>query len=54
MLFSIAVNKFGARSTIVIGNLLAAVGLVMLYFISTLWQLYLAYIFLGMAAGFGG
>jgi MFS family permease len=54
MLFSIAVNRFGARLTIIIGNLLAAVGMVMLYFISALWQLYLVYIFLGMAAGFGG
>jgi MFS family permease len=54
MLFSVAVSKFGARLTIIVGNLLAAVGLVMLYFISALWQLYLVYIFLGMAAGFGG
>jgi MFS family permease len=54
LLFSLAVNKFGARATIILGNLLAAVGLVMLYFINSLWQLYLVYIFLGMAAGFGG
>jgi len=54
MLFSLAVNKFGVRFTIIVGNLLAAFWLAMLYFISALWQLYLMYIFLGMAAGFGG
>jgi MFS family permease len=54
MLFSLAVSKFGVRFTVIVGNLLAAIGLAMLYFISSLWQLYLVYIFLGMAAGFGG
>jgi len=54
LLFGIAVNKFGARFTIVVGNLLAAVGLASLYFIDALWQLYLIYIFIGITAGFGG
>jgi sugar phosphate permease len=53
-IFSIAVNKFGARLMIIIGNLLTAAGLASLYFFSSLWQLYLTYIFIGATAGLGG
>jgi MFS family permease len=54
MFFGIAVNKLGSRFTIVLGNLLVAVGMVALYFVNGLWQLYLIYIFIGFTAGFGG
>jgi MFS family permease len=54
LLFSAAVNKYGPRLCIVVGNLLTAVGLASLYFMGELWQLYLIYIFVGITAGFGG
>jgi MFS family permease len=54
MFFSMAVNKFGAKFTIIVGNLLTAAGLGSLYFVNNLWQLYLVYIFIGATAGFGG
>ena len=54
LVFSAAVNKYGARKMIIIGNLLTAVGLASLYFFNSLWQLYLIYIFIGATAGLGG
>jgi MFS family permease len=54
MLFSTLVNKFGARSAILIGNLLAAFGIASVFFVKDIWQLYLIYIFTGMVMGFGG
>ncbi|MFA5308901.1 MAG: MFS transporter [Dehalococcoidales bacterium] len=54
MLFSTMVNKYGARFTIVVGNLLAAFGVAALFFVKDIWLLYLLYIFIGITAGFGG
>jgi MFS family permease len=54
MFYSAMVNKFGARFTIFLGNLLAGFGVASLYFVNEIWQLYLIYIFIGAAAGFGG
>ncbi len=52
--FSAAVDKYGARLMIIVGNLLTAGGLASLYFFNSLWQLYLIYIFIGATAGLGG
>jgi MFS family permease len=54
MFYSAMVNRFGARFTIFLGNLLAGFGVASLYFVNEIWQLYLIYIFIGAAAGFGG
>lgn len=47
--------KYGARRSIVLGNILGIAGFTLLFFHSRLWELFLAYgLLLGMGAGFGG
>ncbi|MBN2242625.1 MAG: MFS transporter [Acidobacteria bacterium] len=49
------IMKFGARRAIVLGNLLGFAGFLLLYFHSSLWQLYLGFgLLVGTAAGLGG
>jgi MFS family permease len=54
IVFSTMVSKYGPRFTMLAGNLLAAVGVASLFFVKEIWQLYMAYIFTGATAGFGG
>jgi sugar phosphate permease len=53
-LYSILINKFGPRFSIILGNLLAALGMASFYFVQEIWQYYLLYIFIGAMSGFGG
>ena len=47
--------KYGAKRSILLGNLLGFSGFIVLYFHTKLWQLYLGYgLLIGLAAGFGG
>jgi len=47
--------KCGARSSILLGNIVGCLGFLLLSFHSRLWQLFLGYgILVGLAAGFGG
>jgi MFS transporter, OFA family, oxalate/formate antiporter len=47
------VGRFGARSAIVLGNLLIAVAFFMLAFQMKQWQMYTGYAILGVGAGIG-
>ena len=47
-------NKLGPRFSIIIGNLLAALGIAAIYLIQDIWHIYLAYIFVGIVSGLGG
>ena len=47
--------KYGSRAAIVIGNVLAAAGLILLALHTQLWQFYVGYgLLIGIGAGFGG
>jgi MFS family permease len=47
--------KYGARRSMVLGNILGCAGFLLLFFHSRLWELFLGYgVFIGMGAGFGG
>jgi len=49
------IAKFGARMAIVVGNIAAALGLLILAFHNQIWQLYVGYgLFIGLGIGFGG
>lgn len=49
------IAKYGPRRSIMIGTLLGVLGLLLLYFHSHLWQLYVGYgALIGVGAGFGG
>ncbi|MBU4470049.1 MAG: MFS transporter [Desulfobacteraceae bacterium] len=51
----IFITKYGPRSAIVLGNLLAASGLILLAFHTRMWQLYVSYgVLIGIGIGFGG
>lgn len=54
LLFSLLINKYGARFVTILGNLLAAAGMAALFFVQEIWHLYLLYIFIGAVAGLGG
>ena len=54
LLYSLLINKFGARFTTILGNLLAASGMALIFFVQEIWHLYLLYIFIGAVSGFGG
>jgi MFS family permease len=54
LLYSYLISKYGARFAIITGNLLAAAGMALLFFVHAIWHLYLLYIFIGAVAGFGG
>jgi MFS family permease len=53
-LFGILVSRIGPRNSLIIGNALAAVGMVCLSFVQEIWHLYLFYVIIGLGAGFGG
>jgi MFS family permease len=48
------VHKYGARKSIVLGNMLIALGLLALSFISRQWQFVALYAVMGVGAGFAG
>jgi sugar phosphate permease len=47
-------NKLGPRFSIILGNLLAALGIAAIYLVQEIWHIYLLYIFIGMVSGLGG
>ena len=53
-LFGIIVDRFGPRITLIVGNLLAAIGIFGIYLVQEVWHLYLLYILIGLGGGFGG
>ncbi|MFC1914096.1 MFS transporter [Chloroflexota bacterium] len=53
-LVGVSVSKFGARKNIVIGNLVAFLGLMGMYLTSNIWHIYLFYsILVGIGSSFG-
>lgn len=52
--FGLVVSRLGPRITLIIGNALAALGMVCLSVVQEVWHLYLFYIIIGLGAGFGG
>src|SRR4030042_129244 len=54
LLYSLVITRFGARFCIILGNLLAAMGMAAMYFVQEIWHLYLLYIFIGGISGVGG
>lgn len=52
--FGLIVARFGPRIPIIVGNLLAVVGIACLSFVQEIWHIYALYIFIGFSAGFGG
>lgn len=49
------IGRYGARRSIVLGNLMGGAGFLLLYFHSQLWQLFLGWgLLVGTGAGFGG
>jgi MFS family permease len=53
-LFGIIVTRLGPRRTIILGNLVAALGVAGVYLVHEVWQLYIFYILGGIGGGFGG
>ncbi len=53
-LFGVLVSRFGAKVNIVLGNLLAALGLAGMSLVQDVGQIYLLYILIGFGAGAGG
>jgi sugar phosphate permease len=47
-------NRLGPRFSIILGNLLAALGIAAIYLVQEIWHIYLLYIFIGMVSGLGG
>jgi len=53
-LWGILVARFGPRINIVLGNLLAALGLAGMALVQEVWHVYLCYFIIGLGAGLGG
>jgi MFS family permease len=53
-LYGILVARFGPRFTLILGNLLAALGIAGVCLVREVWHLYLLYILIGLGGGFGG
>jgi MFS family permease len=53
-LFSIMITRFGPRANIILGNILAGLGLAGMYLVNEIWHVYLLYGFIGITAGIGG
>lgn len=53
-LFGVLVTRLGPRRAIILGNLLAVIGLACLAFVQEIWHVYLLFICIGFSAGFGG
>lgn len=47
-------NKLGPRFSIILGNLLASLGMAAIYLIQEVWHFYLLYIVIGIVSGLGG
>jgi len=54
-LAGIFIVKYGAKRSIIMGNILGCLGFFLLFFHSQLWELFLGYgVLIGIGAGFGG
>lgn len=53
-LYGVLVAKFKPRFTIIVGNLMAAIGMAGIYLVQEVWHIYLLYILMGLGGGFGG
>jgi len=53
-LWGIFVTRFGARFTIIVGNVAAALGIAGLALVQEVWHFYLLYAIIGIGGGFGG
>ena len=53
-LWGILVTRLGSRKSIIIGNLVAAIGIAGIFLIQDIWHLYLLYFVIGLGAGLAG
>lgn len=53
-LFGILVARLGPRFTMILGNLLAGLGIAGVYFVQEVWHIYVLYVLIGIGGGFGG
>lgn len=53
-LYGVLVVRLGPRITLILGNLLAGLGIAGVYFVQEVWHLYVLYILIGIGGGFGG
>ncbi len=53
-LYGVLVAKLGPRFTIILGNLLAGLGMAGVCLVQEIWHLYALYIIIGIGGGFGG
>ncbi len=53
-IFGVLIARYGPRSNIIAGNLLAAVGVAGMFFVQEVWHVYCLYVLIGLGGGFGG
>lgn len=53
-LYGILVARLGPRFTLILGNLLAGLGIAGFYLVQEVWHIYVLYILIGVGGGFGG
>jgi MFS family permease len=53
-IFGLLISRFGPRSNIIIGNLIAAIAVALMALIQDVWHIYILYVFIGLGGGFGG
>ena len=53
-LYGVLVARLGPRFTLILGNLLAGLGIAGVYLVQEVWHLYVLYVLVGIGGGFGG
>jgi MFS family permease len=53
-LWGILTARLGPRFTLIVGNLIAGLGIAGIFFIQEIWHIYVLYALIGMGAGLGG
>ena len=53
-LYGILIARYGSRSNIILGNLIAAAAVATMSLIQNVWHIYILYVFIGIGGGFGG
>jgi len=53
-LYGVLVARLGPRFTLILGNLLAGLGIAGVYLVQDVWHIYVLYVLIGIGGGFGG